>query len=578
MGETDYVKFYFESENPQLSAFAASKYSKAFIDYYKSLLSGENDETIKYLTETSEAKKDILEGKEKDLENYRKKGELVDLETQREATVNQIKDLEQEKNKVDSDINSSKKTIADLDALIKEVAPEDSKALLEEEEDPKALLVNKKIVNLRKQERELTNNLIEGVGNKRKTTRSLRLVKKQLQTEMKALANQKKKKEVETEANDNTIANELFDKRVDANITLISAKEHKSIIENKLKELRLRAGSYVTAESYVQNLQREIEIAKEEYEDLVKELNKEQLNKNRGENPLKIIEHAQLPEKAESDKKLLFTLFSAVVGGSMATFFIFLLTFLDNTLNSPNQFKVLTGLPLLGTITKIKERDLDLKALFSSNSGSADLERFKELIRDLRFNFEKLGGGNTFLITSPREGEGKSFVITLLAHALLQKQKKVLVIDTNFKRNTLSTWAARPSYTSASLHQLLVDCKLTEHFAITSLKSPYNNSLIDSISNSGRNQSPLEGLDIRIFQHFIQELKLQYDYVLMEGAALNHYSDTKELLDFCDNVIAVFNSSTTLKQADKNSIAFLKSLGGQFAGSILNSVNRKDLN
>jgi Mrp family chromosome partitioning ATPase len=262
----------------------------------------------------------------------------------------------------------------------------------------------------------------------------------------------------------------------------------------------------------------------------------------------------------------------------MATFFIFLLTFLDNTLNSPNQFKVLTGLPLLGTITKIKERDLDLKALFSSNSGSADLERFKELIRDLRFNFEKLGGGNTFLITSPREGEGKSFVITLLAHALLQKQKKVLVIDTNFKRNTLSTWAARPSYTSASLHQLLVDCKLTEHFAITSLKSPYNNSLIDSISNSGRNQSPLEGLDIRIFQHFIQELKLQYDYVLMEGAALNHYSDTKELLDFCDNVIAVFNSSTTLKQADKNSIAFLKSLGGQFAGSILNSVNRKDLN
>ena len=232
---------------------------------------------------------------------------------------------------------------------------------------------------------------------------------------------------------------------------------------------------------------------------------------------------------------------------------------------------------MVGNITKIKPKKLDLINLFAGDSGNAAMERFKELIRDLRFNLEKVEGGNIFLVTSPREDEGKSFLITVLAHALLLKQKRILVIDTNFKRNTLSTWAAKPLPTSKGIHQLLVEAKLTQHFAVTSIESPFNNSPIESISNSGRSQSPLEGLDEGAFQRFLAELSEQYDYIFMEGAALNEYSDTKELIDFSDNVLTVFSSDSTLRQADKDSIAFLNTLGGKFVGAVLNRINKKNM-
>jgi len=123
----------------------------------------------------------------------------------------------------------------------------------------------------------------------------------------------------------------------------------------------------------------------------------------------------------------------------------------------------------------------------------------------------------------------------------------------------------------------LVDAKLTEHFAVTSIKSPFNNSPIESISNSGRSQSPLEGLNEEDFQLFLKRLGEKYDYVFMEGAALNEYADTKELIDFSDNVLAVFNSDSTLRQADNDSVAFLKGLGDKYGGSILNRINRKNM-
>ena len=578
IGATDYVTVSFESEKAELSAFAASKFSQAFIDYFESLRINENKETLKYLGETATAKKRILTNKQNLLEKYKSNLELVDLESQREATVNQIKDLEQQRNNARSTVNASKKTINDLEVLIDENAPLLPKTVPSDLDNAATLLVNKKIINLKGQVAEIRNNIIDGVGNKRKNESRLKSVKKQLDQEVRALAKLQKDEILKKEkAPDNTISNELFEKHLEAKIDLTNANEEITTINNKLVDLKARSKSYVSNEAYVLNLQREIEVAKKDYERVVSKLEEERLETNGDESPLTIIEHAQLPEKAESDRKLLFTAFSGVVGASMATFFIFLLSFLDNTMHSPNQFKIFTGLPLVGSITKIKLKKLDLINLFAGDSGNAAFERFKELVRDFRFNVEKVEDGNIFLVTSPREDEGKSFLITVLSHALLLKQKRVLIIDTNFKRNTLSTWAAKPLAASSGVHQLLVDAKLTEHFAVTSIASPFNNSPIESISNSGRSQSPLEGLDESAFKHFLAELSNRYDYIFMEGAALNEYSDTKELIDFSDNVIAVFSSDSTLRQADKDSITFLNNLGDKFVGSVLNRINKKNM-
>ncbi|MEJ7914429.1 MAG: hypothetical protein WKF70_14835, partial [Chitinophagaceae bacterium] len=59
---------------------------------------------------------------------------------------------------------------------------------------------------------------------------------------------------------------------------------------------------------------------------------------------------------------------------------------------------------------------------------------------------------------------------------------------------------------------------------------------------------------------------------------LNDFSDSKELAQYVEGVIAVFSASEIIKQTDKESIAFFKELNGKFCGSILNKVELDNVN
>jgi polysaccharide biosynthesis transport protein len=75
----------------------------------------------------------------------------------------------------------------------------------------------------------------------------------------------------------------------------------------------------------------------------------------------------------------------------------------------------------------------------------------------------------------------------------------------------------------------------------------------------------------------ISQLRDRYDYILLEGASLNEFSDTKELMAFVDKVVVVFSASSTIKQIDRESISFVRSLNSTFLGAILNKVDIKNV-
>jgi polysaccharide biosynthesis transport protein len=93
----------------------------------------------------------------------------------------------------------------------------------------------------------------------------------------------------------------------------------------------------------------------------------------------------------------------------------------------------------------------------------------------------------------------------------------------------------------------------------------------------GGSESPAEILSGRDFTNLIAVLVDSFDYILMEGAAVNDYSDTKELVQYADKVFAVFSADSSIKQLDKESINYFKSLGKKFGGAILNRVSTKDM-
>jgi len=58
---------------------------------------------------------------------------------------------------------------------------------------------------------------------------------------------------------------------------------------------------------------------------------------------------------------------------------------------------------------------------------------------------------------------------------------------------------------------------------------------------------------------------------------MNNYSDTKELTQYVDKVIAVFGAENDIKTIDKESIDYLSNLGSKFMGAILNKMDLRNL-
>jgi len=187
------------------------------------------------------------------------------------------------------------------------------------------------------------------------------------------------------------------------------------------------------------------------------------------------------------------------------------------------------------------------------------------------------------LVTSTKKGEGKTFIILSLAYSLSLLNKKSLIIDTNFRNNSLTKLLiAKPNFQKMLQEEndiKLLTSPLTKEsdHVNSNIISKTSDKNIDVIGSNTGSESPSEILAGRDFNNMIERLRKNYDYIFLEGASLNEFSDTKELMLFADKVITVFSASSTIKEVDRESINYIKSLNGTLMGAILNKVESKDM-
>jgi Mrp family chromosome partitioning ATPase len=100
---------------------------------------------------------------------------------------------------------------------------------------------------------------------------------------------------------------------------------------------------------------------------------------------------------------------------------------------------------------------------------------------------------------------------------------------------------------------------------------------VDVIGCEEGNYTPSEILPKNNLLEHLNKLKENYDFILIEGAALNSHADSKELTQFVEGVVLVFSAKNTLGEIDRESIAFLKNHRSKFMGAILNNVDEQNL-
>lgn len=563
-GQTDYLDIEVTTESPELSKQLANAYSTRFLTYYFNLLVRDKRKSVESYTKLAGEKKAVIDSISDLKFEYLKQKGLPALGKQSEELVSQITKLEFERQRADARKNSAAESVSRIKKYEGDRESRDAR------ETQSRLLEKNNTAEQMERVRELTRRNAEAGGKNSELAEELADAKTELEEAMRSSArsqgrprNEEGKKTKE----------DLYKDRISSDLDRIEAAESYRRTSNEIYSLKNKLSSMVVSDEVFSRLQAEQDNAQLEFDRVNDEFIKAKLTLENAENPLSIVQFAQLPEWPEPDRRTLISIFAAIVVGSLTSIALFFLAYLDNTIQSPELFKKYTdGLPLLASIPAISVKGFDLERIFSAKTPDSTHTAFRESLRKLRGQILASGDGN-LLIVSPKEKEGKTFVLLSLAHSLAFNNKKVLFLDTNFKDPLPETFIDQPSANTAFLNKAIQDHGLAHVFqSKTQATEPSETPTVDVLGNTGLPKSPAEMLDSAHFRAFLVDLRKHYDFILMESAALNAYSDAQELAPFADKVLAVFNAHSTIKTADKDALQFLRGLNSRFAGAVLTEV------
>ncbi len=564
---TDYLDIQIVTETPELSKYMATVYANRLLTYYFNLSVRDKRKNVDSYYKLSAEKKSVVDSiYDLRFEYLRQKG-LPVLGKQSEELVGQITKLELDRQRAHSKKNSAAESVDRIKKYEKDRESRDAK------EVQNRMLDRNATADQMERVRELRRKSAESSGKDADVEAELASANAELEESLRSSARSQGKSR--TDEGKKT-KEDLYKERVSVDLDRIDAEESYSRLNNEIYSLKNKLGSMVVNDEVSTRMQEALERATYEYEKVDEELIKAKLALENAENPLSIVQNAQLPEWPEPNRQVLLSVFSAIVIGTMGVLGLFILAYMDGSMQSPDMFKKYTeGLPLLGTVPIVAVKGFNPDRIFSANEDLKEYTPFRESLRKIRGQILQ-SGAHIFLIVSTKPKEGKTLFMLSLAHSLAFNNKRVLMLDTNFKTPIPESYIDQPTTNRAVLNKIVRDHGLAEVFQLkTKTADAKEPQLVDILGNTGLHQSPSELLEEHAFRAFLADLRQHYDIILMESAALNEYSDAQELAPFAEKVIAVFNAGSSLGNTDKEPIDYLRKLGNKFAGSVLTEVDAK---
>ena len=584
---SDYIHIRFVSGNPELSAFVVNTLSEEFLKFYRNTKVRQVENSLEFFTELVNKKKEELDTKVAALRQYKDQNQVINFGAQSANMLSRISQLENNKEEEQKKISSYRYAIRNIENQISGNSDNDY--------GQQAGQNNQRIMAIQSRITAMNNRYVNSGMRDAALADSLQILRMQL-NELIAKSN-----------NDNLYRpditrQELAGMKVKNQIELEMAQARLGTIEQELQQLQQQAYGFSSNEGEITALEGDIDVARQEYLQVVDKLNSARNASMGVANRMELVERGEPAFEPEDSKKLLLVALSGAASFSLCIVLIFFLEFVNMRIDSPAKFRSHVRLPLLGALNKVNLNGFDLKTLFAKQNHDENRETFKQLLRKVRYEVES-EKPQSLLVTSNKRGEGKTFTIISLSYALSLLGKKVLIIDTNFKNNTLTkifmptpeankyleehvnirnphnkTKLLKPAPAKENREESRFAEEEPAETAKKTFITPTRLAGIDLMGSRGGDLSPAEIFMTRNFKDLIEELKKEYDYIILEGAAMNEFSDTKELVNFVDKVVTVFSAESDINKLDKDTLSFLKNLDGKLTGAILNKVDAYNLN
>ncbi len=214
--------------------------------------------------------------------------------------------------------------------------------------------------------------------------------------------------------------------------------------------------------------------------------------------------------------------------------------------------------------------------LMGSNAAVAAIEpqaAYTEALRVLCTSLMQGNGGGpcgqTFLVTSPVSGEGKSMLSTNLAIVCAQRGKTVLLIDADLRTPVLHRNLNLES--GQGLSSLLFDGNVDEAASAVQVPFPGIPGL-DVLPAGPIPAYPAELLASDGMAELLRMCRRHYDYIFIDGAPILPVTDSALLSRYADFTLVVARHNVTDRRSLERTCQILRSQGVHDIGMVLNGV------
>ena len=361
----------------------------------------------------------------------------------------------------------------------------------------------------------------------------------------------------------------------------MAALQRETMLHDALERQKQEANKLNESAIQYSILKRDLESYRQLYEGLMEKMKQAGVSAGLKSNNFRIVDVARVPTAPIEPNIPRNLLFAFMLGLTSGVGLAFLLEGLDNTVRTTEQAQMISGLPPLGMIpmgSRSAREGADSKRLVIATSKEAvelvtqvrPQSQMAESYRALRTSLllSNLGAPpKVIMITSALPQEGKTTTSINCAVVLAQKGIRVLLIDADLRRPSIhKTLGMGPRSGlsnvltgSATLQQTITRSPVLPNLFILPAGTPPPN--------------PAELLASANMRDVLEELRGQYDHIVVDTPPTLSVTDAVVLSPRADAIVLVIRSGQTTKQALRRSRDVLLQVNAKVSGVLLNAVD-----
>lgn len=348
---------------------------------------------------------------------------------------------------------------------------------------------------------------------------------------------------------------------------LKAAKDNERRFERELAKEKKKYQQITTVEQGYLKLKREVKANQSLYDTFLIRFKETSITTDLEVQQARILDRAEVPSYPSKPNKKLIVLLAFVASFGFAVILVFVLDALNDSFRRADEVESKLGVRLLGILPKVdlkKKEKLSLHAYFDER-----FRGFAESVRTIRTGFALShleSEHQVVLVTSSVPNEGKTTTSVNLAFAMAQIED-TLLIEADMRRPSFTRVFDLPPYQIGLSNVISGTDNLDDAIFKDELSG------LSVLSAGLIPPNPLELLSSDKFAKLLEFLKKKYTRIIIDSAPTQAVSDALVLAKQSDSIIYVVASEQTKQAIVKNGISRLIELETKIDGVILNKVN-----